>query len=189
MHKALILAIAALIGTVSSRYSTGQCTTPQLQENFDATKYTGAWFQVAKDRNSPFENGNCEQARYSINADGTLKVFNTQFSNDTKSIEEAEGVAVCNGPQCAVKFFWFSPSADYRVMYTDYENIAIVYACNDLFLAKADFAWILSREQHPKQEYVDKVLSILAERVPEFTVDNFSWTYQGEACQYFNGPW
>ena len=185
MYKALILAAVALIGSVSARYSTGQCTTPQLQENFDATKYTGAWFQVAKDKNSPFENGNCEQARYSINADGTLKVFNTQFSNETHEIENATGTAWCNGPQCSVKFFWFSPSADYRVMYTDYENVALVYACNDLFLAKADFVWLLTREQNPAQEYVDKALSVLAERVPEFTTDNLSWTYQGPACQYY----
>ena len=70
-------------------------------------------------------------------------------------------------------------------MYTDYENVALVYACNDLFLAKADFVWLLTREQNPAQEYVDKALSVLAERVPEFTTDNLSWTYQGPACQYY----
>jgi apolipoprotein D and lipocalin family protein len=185
MQKTLILATVALIGSVSAKYSSGQCTTPQLQENFDATKYVGTWFQVAKDKNSPFENGNCEQARYAINADGTLNVFNTQFNNETQQIEEANGTAWCNGPQCGVSFFWYSPKADYRVMYTDYENIALVYACNDLFLAKAEYAWILSREQHPSQDFVNKALATLAERVPDFTPDNFSWTYQGGACQYW----
>lgn len=185
MFKSLIIAALAIVGAVNARISSGTCGTPQLQANFDATKYVGTWFNVAKDKNSPFENGNCEQARYSINADGTLRVFNSMFDNSTQEIETADGVATCVGPQCAVKFFWFSPSADYRVMQTDYENIALVYACNDVFMAKVDYVWILSREQHPAQEYIDNVLATLAERVPEFTTDNLSWTYQGPACQYY----
>ena len=186
MFKALILASLALVGAVNGRISGEQCTNPALQQNFDATKYTGTWFNVAKDKTSPFENGNCEQARYSINADGTLRVYNSQFDNSTKEISTADGIATCKGPQCAVSFFWFSPSADYRVMWTDYENIALVYACNDLFLGKVDYVWILSRARHPEQQYIDKALSVLNERVPEFTPDNLSWTYQGSACQYLS---
>lgn len=82
-RAAILIAAALLIGSVSCRYSTGQCATIPLQENFDASKYTGVWYQVAKDVSSPFENGYCEQARYSINQDGSLKVFNTQFDNET----------------------------------------------------------------------------------------------------------
>ena len=185
MYKAIILAALASVGLVCARISVGQCGTPALQANFDATKYVGTWFQVAKDKTSPFENGNCEQARYSINADGTLRVFNSQFDNSTQQIITADGTAWCNGPQCAVKFFWFSPSADYRVMTTDYDNYALVYACNDVFMGKVDYVWLLTREQNPDQKYVDQALSVLAERVPEFTTDNLSWTYQGPACQYY----
>ena len=100
MFKSTIIlsSVVALIGFASSRYSTGQCPQVELQSNFDATKYTGVWFQAAKDMNSPFENGNCEQARYAINVDGTLNVFNTQYSNDTHEIEIANGTAWCTGP-------------------------------------------------------------------------------------------
>ncbi len=185
MFKAIVIAALALVGSVSARISSGQCGTPALQANFDATKYTGTWFQAAKDKTSPFENGNCEQARYSINADGTLRVFNSQLDNSTQQIVTADGTAWCKGPQCAVSFFWFSPTADYRVMETDYENFALVYACNDVFLGKVEYAWILTRDQNPAQAYIDKALSVLAERVPDFTTDNLSWTYQGSACQYY----
>ena len=185
MYKVIVLAALALVGSVNARISGGQCGTPALQSNFDATKYTGTWFQAAKDKNSPFENGNCEQARYTINADGTLRVFNSQYDNSTQEIITADGTAWCNGPQCAVKFFWFSPSADYRVMDTDYENYALIYACNDVFLGMVDFVWLLTRAQNPEQQYIQKALSTLAERVPAFTTDNLSWTYQGPACQYY----
>jgi apolipoprotein D and lipocalin family protein len=185
MQKTLFLTAAlAVLGMVNARISSGVCSTPELQAGFDATKYTGTWFNAAKDKNSPFENGNCEQARYSINADGTLRVYNSMYDNATETISTADGKATCVGPQCSVSFFWFSPPADYRVMDTDYENYALVYACNNVFLAKVDFVWILTREQHPKQEYIDQALATLKARVPEFTPDNLSWTYQGSACQY-----
>ena len=162
MFKTIVT--VALVGAASAYFTTGSCSQVELQANFDATRYTGAWFQVAKDAESPFENGVCEQARYAINPDGTLNVFNTQFDNASQTIETANGTAWCNGPQCSVSFFWFSPTADYRVVATDYENYALVYACNDLFMAKAEFTWLLTREQHPKQEHVDTMLQILTER-------------------------
>ncbi len=61
MFKTIVIAALALVGSVSARISGGQCGTPALQANFDATKYIGTWFNAAKDKNSPFESGNCEQ--------------------------------------------------------------------------------------------------------------------------------
>jgi lipocalin len=87
MQKTLLFtATLAVLGMVNARISSGVCTTPQLQPAFDATKYTGTWFNAAKDKTSPFENGYCEQARYSINTDGTLRVYNSMFDNATQTI-------------------------------------------------------------------------------------------------------
>ncbi len=77
MYKAIIFAAVALVSSVSSRYSTGTCGNPQLQENFDPNRYFGTWFQVNRDKDAPYENGYCEQARYSAKPDGTVKVFNS----------------------------------------------------------------------------------------------------------------
>jgi lipocalin len=88
-----------------------------------------------------------------------------------------------------VKFFWFSPNADYRVMDTDYENYALVYACNDIFLGKVDLVWILTRAQNPEQKYIDQALATLKARVPEFnTEDNLLWSFQGANCKYIKDP-
>lgn len=175
----------ALVGSATARISRGICPTVPLQDNFDAGRYVGTWFQVAKDLSSPFENGYCEQQRLSVNPDGTLKVFNTQLDKDTGVIETASGTAVCNGPTCLVKFFWYSPAADYRVVATDYTDIALVYSCSNIYVGKADYVWILSRQQNPSQAAVDQALATLAERIPEYTKDNLFFSYQGENCKYF----
>jgi lipocalin len=113
-------------------------------------------------------------------------VLNSQFDNATQTIETVEATATCIGPRCSVAFFWWAPPGDLRVVETDYENYALVYSCKNAFLGstKSDNAWILTREQYPKQEYIDKALARLKERVPEYTPDNFQWSYQGSACQY-----
>lgn len=51
-------------------------------------------------------------------------------------------------------------------------------------MAKVDFVWILTREQNPPSSVISKALEILAEKIPEYTPDNLSYTYQGENCQY-----
>lgn len=95
----------------------------------------------------PFEQGNCQQARYNLNIDGTLGVYNTQFDEKKGRVNGQTGSAHCDGPACKVKFFWFAPEGDYRVLATDYKNYSVVYACSDLFgLAKSEAVWILTRE-------------------------------------------
>jgi lipocalin len=45
MQKTLFLTAAlAVLGMVSARKSDGVCSTPELQADFDATKYSGTWF-------------------------------------------------------------------------------------------------------------------------------------------------
>jgi lipocalin len=78
MYKTITLTMAlALLGVSMAAYSSGSCPKIQLQENFDATKYVGTWFEHARDKGMPWESGNCQQARYSLKEDGSLKVFNT----------------------------------------------------------------------------------------------------------------
>ena len=83
MNKSILYSALVLVGLVNSRISNGFCPNVELQANFDAAKYVGTWFNGAKDVDSPFENGYCEQQRIGINTDGTLGVYNSQFDNET----------------------------------------------------------------------------------------------------------
>ena len=149
-----VLSIGALtlsfLGVAQAYRSEGSCQTVDTQENFDATKYIGTWYEQFRDKTIQYEFFDCNQAHYSLNADNTIAVHNTEYDVVSGKFNGAEAVAKCNGPLCKV---YFSPQfgGDYRVISTDYSNYAIVYSCEDNLPFsvpgfKDDYLWILSRE-------------------------------------------
>eukprot|EP00347_Sterkiella_histriomuscorum_P020537 403337426 len=177
-------ATLALIGMVSAGPVFGSCPTLKLQDNFDATKYIGVWYEQSRDKAIPFEHFDCNQALYGLIQTG-LSVHNTEFNNQTGMIQSAIGTASCNGAQCQVQFNPKAPAGDYRVLSTDYDNYSIVYSCVDIFgFSKVQFIWLLTRTPELSQEVLQNAKQIIKTEVPDYTFDNFHVTKQGEGCQY-----
>ena len=87
----------------------------------------------------------------------SMYVLNSQFRSDETGFDTISGVAKCEGSHCTVKFKWYMPDGDYRVLDTDYKNYAVVYSCTDIFgVAKVEMAWILSREQVLEERLMNK---------------------------------
>lgn len=187
MFKSIIFATLALVGIVNAGMSTGSCPSPILQENFDATKYLGLWNEQARDASMPWESNDCQQARYSLNADGTVAVLNSQYDPVKGEVTSAKAVATFNGAQGKVKFFPFAPAGDYRVLYTDYESVALVYSCDSYLIAKTEYVWVLTRSQEPVEAYIYQALNILKEKVPTYDQTQIRRTLQGAAeCKYLS---
>uniref|UniRef100_A0A8D3A4D4 Apolipoprotein D n=1 Tax=Scophthalmus maximus TaxID=52904 RepID=A0A8D3A4D4_SCOMX len=113
----------------------GRCPQPPVQEDFNVTKYMGTWYEIEK-LPALFERGKCNQATYSLLADGT--------------INSIDGIAKVKDPSqpaiLGVSFFKGFPDGPYWVLSTDYQSYALVYSCNDYFgLFHVDYAWILAR--------------------------------------------
>ena len=186
MFKAFIISTLALVGIVNAGISIGQCPTPQLQENFNASAYMGLWHEQARDAGMPWESNDCQQARYSINPDGTVAVLNSQYDPKADKVTDAPAVATFNGAQGKVKFFPYAPAGDYRVLYSDYENIAVVYSCDSYLLAKTEYIWILTRSQEPIESLIYHGLQVIKEKVPNYDQTQVRRTLQGPAhnCKY-----
>jgi len=134
----------------------------------------------------PWEHGDCQQAHYSLNDDGTLKVYNTEFNAKEGKVTGQEGKATCNGPACKVSFFEGAPAGDYRVLATDYTNFSVVYSCTEILgLGKSEFIWLLTRAQDLNEEIQGRARAVLGEKIPEYVLeDNVYRTQQGGSCQY-----
>jgi apolipoprotein D and lipocalin family protein len=186
MFKTIVFATLAFVGLVSAGAGTGKCPTPALQQNFDPVKYMGLWNEQARDASMPWESYDCQQARYTLNADGTVAVLNSQYDPVKKEVSSAKAVATFNGAQGKVKFFPYAPAGDYRVLYTDYNNVAVVYSCDEFLIAKTEYVWILTRSQEPIEALIYKGLQIIKEKVPGYDQTQIRRTLQGPTanCKY-----
>jgi lipocalin len=59
---------------------------------------------------------------------GTVRVHNTNYNNETGDIDGIYGYADFVGPRGTVNFPG-APGGDYRVLSTDYTSYTIVYSC------------------------------------------------------------
>ena len=186
MFKTIVFATLALVGIVNAGISTGSCPTPALQQNFDAKKYMGLWNEQARDASMPWESNDCQQAHYTLNADGTVAVLNSQYDPVKKEVTSAKAVATFDGAQGKVKFFPYAPAGDYRVLYTDYNNVAVVYSCDEFLIAKTEYVWILTRSQEPIEANIYKGLQVLKEKIPNYDQTQIRRTLHGATagCKY-----
>ena len=57
----------------------GSCARPTLKQDFDTDAYLGIWYELRRDKEIPFETGECVTAQYSLNDNGTVRVYNAQY--------------------------------------------------------------------------------------------------------------
>ncbi|XP_014269584.1 apolipoprotein D-like [Maylandia zebra] len=142
---ALLLTAATIDG---QSFHVGKCPKPSVQEDFNVTKYMGTWYEIEK-LPAVFERGTCNQATYSLQSDGTVKVHNAELLSDG-TVNSIEGVAKVKEPSqpavLSVNFFKGVADGPYWVLSTDYQSYSLVYSCSDFFgVFNIDFAWILAR--------------------------------------------
>ena len=115
----------------------------------------------------------------------------TEWGSGLSRRKSITGKALCDSPtdaaQCKVEFFNrpFGDVPNYNVIHTDYENYTIVYNCDKG--SQYQIVWILGREPVMKESTLIKAMSILHEKVPNFSPTHFDGiTYQGSQCVYDN---
>ncbi len=144
-------------------------------EGFDAERYLGRWYEIAR-LDHRFERG-LEQvtATYSKRDDGGLKVVNRGFNAQKQQWQESIGKAYFTGsPQrAALKVSFFGPFyGGYNVIALD-ENYQHALVCGP----NRDYLWILSRtpqlDEGVKQQLVEQA------RRANFPVDKLIWVKQG----------
>lgn len=143
----------------------GCATIPKKAEavtQFDADKYLGKWYEIARFDFRFEKNLNNTTAEYSLNEDGTIKVLNKGYNYVKKEWSSAEGKAkFVKDPQTAMlKVSFFGP------FYSGYNVIALDGNYEYALVAgeSLKYLWILSRTptipDEIKQKYIQKANEI-----------------------------
>ncbi len=111
---------------------------------FDADRYLGTWYEIARLDHS-FERGLSNvRAEYSRNADGSIKVTNRGYNSEEGKWEQADGRAVFVGDDSTghLKVSFFGPFyASYVVFELEQEDYSFAYVTG----YNREYLWFLSR--------------------------------------------
>ncbi|MEW5559666.1 lipocalin family protein [Enterobacter asburiae] len=140
-------------------------------EHFDAKRYLGKWYEIAR-FDDYFERGlNNVAADYSMNSDGSIQVINRGFDPQKMKWKQSEGKARFVGSQdvAALKVSFFGPFyAGYNVIAIDPDyQYALVAGQN------RDYLWILSRTPDMPPEVRKSYLDIA--KAKNFPVNQLIW--------------
>ncbi|MBL5979771.1 lipocalin family protein [Comamonas sp. NyZ500] len=119
---------------------------------FDAKRYMGTWYELARIEHS-FEKGLTQvSAQYSLNDDGTVAVVNRGYDASKKEWRQANGKARFLSDPCvaALKVSFFGPFyGGYNVVSLDDQYQTSLVIGNSL-----DYFWLLSRSKSiPEQQF------------------------------------
>ena len=134
--------------------------------SFDAGRYLGKWYEIAR-LDHPFERGLTRvSADYSLREDGGLRVVNRGFSASEGKWKAAEGKAYFVGRRDVgyLKVSFFGPFyGAYVVFDLDHENYMHALVCGP----DRSYLWILAREPRIK----DSVKASLTEKASALGFD------------------
>ncbi len=144
-------------------------------KNFQAEKYLGKWYEIARFDNS-FEAGMTDvYAQYSLNPDGTVKVSNSGIDSKTGERTYANGVAefVETDDLGYLKVSFFRPFYGAYVVFALDDDYKYAYVSGPDY----GYLWLLSRTptvpDSVKKDFVTKAKGL------GFDTDKLVWVKQG----------
>ncbi len=152
MRKLIYLAILLFTGC------TGLPEGIEPVGNFDAGRYLGTWYEIAR-FDHRFERGLSNvSAEYSLRDDGGIRVMNRGFDAEKEEWQSAEGKAFFVGDRSTghLKVSFFGPFyASYVVIALDHDN----YQWAMVTSSKRSYLWILSRTPELPQDILEQLLA------------------------------
>jgi len=127
-------------------------------DNFNAERYLGKWYEIARLDHS-FEKGLTRvTADYSLRDDGGLKVINRGYSAKHNAWKEAEGKAyfVKGSDHGYLKVSFFGPFyGAYIIFELDHENYQYALVCGP----NKSYLWLLARSPLIKDDIKDALIA------------------------------
>jgi apolipoprotein D and lipocalin family protein len=145
-RRQLLAGLAGLPLASLTACSTAPPAGVQVVSPFDANRYMGLWYEIAR-LDHRFERGMSRvSAHYRLNDDGSVAVTNRGFLAETQTWREAQGVAKFTGERNvgSLKVSFFGP------FYGGYYVVALdqlTYNWSMVLGPDTDYLWILCRQR------------------------------------------
>ena len=166
MKKALYLLLLGIYGCV--QIPEGAVAV----KGFDAQRYLGTWYEIARLDHS-FERGLVNvTANYSMNKDGSLRVLNRGFDPKRHRWKEAEGRAyfITGADVGRLKVSFFGPFyGGYNIIGIDERNYSYALVCG----SSRSYLWILARQP----ELSETVKAVLTQKAKDLGFDTGALIY------------
>jgi len=144
--------------------------------NFDAQRYLGSWYEIAR-LDHVFERGlDGVTATYTLNDDGSVRVLNRGYRTKKSEWAEAEGVARFVGDDTTghLKVSFFGPfSSSYVVFELDHDNYDYAFVSG----YSNSYLWLLARTPEVSAELRERFVQRAGEL--GFAVDELIFVDQG----------
>lgn len=157
----------------------GKCPNYPTMPKFNMTKFLGKWFEVERSFYLPEIASGCTTLTFEDttirDTDGrpqleiAIKTVNRWTGNPSVSIGEAitenEKSSIMSVqlksrlPSAVARFL--PGSGKYQVLYTNYDDFAILWSCSSFVAVHADQIWLLGRERDYSAEIRKKIYSAL----------------------------
>ncbi|AZA82703.1 lipocalin [Chryseobacterium lactis] len=163
LHKIILpVSVGALGLLIFNSYSVGIPKGAIAVKGFDAKKYLGRWYEIARFDYKFEKNMDNVTAEYSENPDGTIRVVNRGYDYLKKLWNDSIGEAkfVKDKTEARLKVSFFKPFwAGYNVIDIDEEYQYVLVAGSSL-----KYLWILSRTtsipESIRQRFIEKAKKI-----------------------------
>ncbi|KAF8782367.1 Apolipoprotein D like protein [Argiope bruennichi] len=152
---------------------TENAPTPDVKENIDIEKFSGRWYEIERTMSVLELGATCVAVNYTDAGygDGSIEVINEGMSPVLKLRKSVRLVATLpdkNEPaKWSLRLSDLSLKTGYWILDTDYDNYAVIWACNHIWLtfkyARTENLWILSRERTLSEEISNNIHAKLDE--------------------------
>lgn len=151
----------------------GRSTTPlQAVQNFDAPKYMGKWYEIARFNHSFEEGMNHVYTQYALSKQGEITVKNVGFKKDI--MYEANATGRFKGASDMGEFevcFFYPFYGTYKIILLD-PNYQYAIVTSSTY----DYLWFLSRTPTLEKSILEKLLKVA--KSYEFQTENLIFVEQ-----------